>query len=292
MKLIYIMGYGRSGSTLLDIVLGDNKHIVTTGALDNYHVWVKKNLKCACGKDIRECGYWGKVYKDTKFLEKDIKLVQRMDSLLSFFIFKSSQNVKKYCQLNKALFNSISTSFGKNIIVDSSKTARDAIFRPVMLSRFCNFDLKPIFLVRDPRGVVWSAMKKHGSPERHKKDIRLVRFLRALIAWNFTNFMTIFIDKVFLKECLFIRYEDFCKDPINVLHRIRNFTDIDVDNVVNKIIQNQPIDIGHNIGGNRLRFSKSIDSIQIDESWRDDMPKSYCRIVKFISYPLIKYFKY
>ena len=69
-----------------------------------------------------------------------------------------------------------------------------------MLSKFCNFDLKPIFLVRDPRGVVWSAMKKHGSPERQKKDIRVVRFLRALIAWNLTNLMTIFIEKVFLNE--------------------------------------------------------------------------------------------
>jgi len=292
MKIIYIMGYGRSGSTLLDIILGDNEEIVTTGALDNYHVWIDKNLKCACGKNMKSCFYWRKVSKDIDFSEEDINLVKKMDSIRSLFLLKSRKNVKRYCQLTKILFDSIITNFEKNIIVDSSKTARDCIYRPVMLSKFCNIELKPVFLIRDPRGVVWSSMKKHGSPEREKRDIELTRFLRALISWNLTNFMTLVISKVFLKRCLFIKYEDFCKDPINTLLSIKNFADIDVDNVINKISQGHSVDIGHNIGGNRLRFSKSIDSVQLDESWKSNMPKLYCRIVKVVSYPLIKYFKY
>ena len=289
------MGYGRSGSTLLDIILGDNKHIVTTGALDNYHIWVNKNLKCACDKKIRECEYWGLVYKDTKFSDDDIKLVREMDSFRSFFTVnrkKFHQNVKKYIRLNNTLLKSITTHFRKNVIVDSSKTTLDCIYRPIMFLKYCNVDLKPIFLIRNPRGVVWSAMKKHGSPERDKKDTMFFRFLRTLISWNLTNLLTILITKVFLKEFLFIKYEDFCKNPINELLRIKKFTKSEIDNVANKITNQYPIDIGHNIGGNRLRFAKSIDSIQLDESWKENMPKFYFYIVTIISYPLIKYFKY
>ena len=79
---------------------------------------------------------------------------------------------------------------------------------------------------------------------------------------------------------------------VNEKYAYKNTKSILPNNVVNKISKQHPIDIGHNIGGNRLRFSKSIHSIQIDESWRDNMPKLYCRIVAIISYPLIKYFKY
>ena len=292
MKLIYIMGYGRSGSTLLDIVLGDNRHIVTTGALDNYHVWNNKNLLCACGEKMRECSYWGQVCQETRFSENDIKLTKRMESILSFFIFKSSKKVNKYNNLNNKLLNPISVNFAKNTIVDSSKTTSDCIYRPLMLSKFCDVNLKPIYLVRDPRAVVRSAMKKHGSPEREKNDVPLVRFLRALISWNFTNFLTLIIAKTYFSNFLLIRYEDFCKDPINELHRVEKFAGVDLSNVIRKINQSDPIDIGHNIGGNRLRFSKSIISIQEDNSWKRHMPKSYHYIVTIFSFCLIKIFKY
>ena len=292
MKIVYVMGYGRSGSTLLDIMLGDNDNVITTGALSNYILWADQNLNCACGQSVRSCDFWGNVIKDINFSNNDISLLMTMDSINSFFIFKNKNYIDRYCQLTRTLFHSILYRSKKSTIIDSSKTARDSIFRPLMLSKYCNFDLRPIFLVRDPRGVVFSAMNKHGSPEREKKDLTFTRFLRTLISWNFTNFMTIIISKFFLRKFLFIKYEDLCANPINTLLRIKDFANIDVDNVINKINHGDSINIGHNLGGNRLRFSKKIDKIKLDNSWEVDMPILYRSIVKVVSYPLMKYFRY
>lgn len=292
MKIIYIMGYGRSGSTLLDIVLGDNKDIVTTGALDNYFEWVNKNLFCACGKKMDGCDYWSQVAQHNSFSKKDIKLVKKMESIVSFFIYKSRKKINKYKSLNNKLLNSISLNFSKNTIVDSSKTTSDCLYRPLMLSKYCDINLKPIFLVRDPRAVVWSAMKKHGSPERETNDFKLLRFVRTLISWNITNLLTLIIAKVYFKGFMFIKYEDFCKNPIDELHRIEDYTRVDLEDVIQKINQNKSINIGHNIGGNRLRFSKSVRAIKEDNSWESHMPKLYRYIVTIISFYLIRVFKY
>ena len=292
MKIIYIMGYGRSGSTLLDIILGDNEEIISTGALDNFHHWVEHNYKCSCGEPIKHCAYWGEIINCIQFKKEEADLMRNMDSMRSIFIRKSEKDVCKYCQLTNRLLSKVVGSFGKGTVVDSSKTARDSIFRPVMLAKYCHIDLKPIFLVRDPRGVVWSAMKMHGSPERSKNDVPLTRFFRTLISWNLTNLMTLIIIKLALSRCLFVRYEDFCKDPPNTLRRIEDFAEVRLKTVIDKIDDGSPIIVGHNLGGNRLRFSKAVDRIRIDESWKKDMPMFHRGLVTIASYPLIKYFGY
>jgi hypothetical protein len=287
------MGYGRSGSTLLDILLGENKQTFSVGGLSNYHLWLEQNLKCACNQRIKECSFWSQINDKVSFSEEDVRIVKKYESLYSLFslaMFRNSKNLKKYCISNQKLLSAISEHSNKDIIVDSSKTSRDCLSRPIMLLKKCKINLDCIFLVRDPRGVVWSAMKKHGSPERERRDFRFTRFIRTLIAWNIINYLTIFINKFFIKKNLFIRYEDFCEDTVGTLHLIEEFSEIDLSQVIFLINNNMPINIRHNLGGNRLRFSSSINSIKFDQTWKNEMPQSYQIIVKIFSYPLMKRF--
>lgn len=289
------MGYGRSGSTILDILLGQNKQTFSVGGLSNYHLWVEHNLKCACNQKIKECSFWSQITDKVIFSEQDVRIARKYESLYSLFtlaMFRKSKNLKKYCTLNQKILSAISEHSNKDIIVDSSKTSRDSLSRPIMLLKKCKINLDCIFLVRDPRGVVWSAMKKHGSPERERKDFRFTRFMRTLIAWNVVNYLTIFINKLFIKKNLLIRYEDFCENPVEALHLIEEFSEINLSQVIFSIKNNIPINTGHNLGGNRLRFSDSIKSIKLDSAWKKEMPKSYQKIVNILSYPLMKRFGY
>ena len=58
-KIIYIAGLGRSGTTLLDRVLGQADNACSTGELKL--LWRRgcvKNQLCGCGKSFNTCMFW------------------------------------------------------------------------------------------------------------------------------------------------------------------------------------------------------------------------------------------
>ena len=61
-KVLYIMGAGRSGSTLLDMVLGSHPDVRGAGELTNAarNGWLK-NEDCSCGRPVNDCPFWTEV---------------------------------------------------------------------------------------------------------------------------------------------------------------------------------------------------------------------------------------
>lgn len=65
--LVYIAGYGHSGSTLLDMMLGSHTHIESMGEIKHFiqnPSIVAGNSKCACGQYARDCRYWNELTID------------------------------------------------------------------------------------------------------------------------------------------------------------------------------------------------------------------------------------
>ena len=61
-RLIYVMGTARSGTTILEILLGNNPGIANLGEVSHIfaHGFIR-NDDCACGHPARECPVWGEV---------------------------------------------------------------------------------------------------------------------------------------------------------------------------------------------------------------------------------------
>src|SRR6185503_6025734 len=62
-KVLYLPSAGRSGSTLLDRLLGQLGGVFGAGELS--WVWQKglvENGKCGCGVPLRECPVWNEVF--------------------------------------------------------------------------------------------------------------------------------------------------------------------------------------------------------------------------------------
>ncbi|MGH2812195.1 MAG: hypothetical protein ACRDI1_05730, partial [Actinomycetota bacterium] len=58
-RVLYIGGAGRSGSTLLDLMLGQLPGFFAAGELK--YVWDRgllRNELCGCGSSFRECPFW------------------------------------------------------------------------------------------------------------------------------------------------------------------------------------------------------------------------------------------
>jgi len=70
--VLYIIGEGRSGSTLLDMLLGQVDGFESVGELR--FVWSRgkrDNQRCGCGEDFNSCHHWNKVVKRFDQLSND-----------------------------------------------------------------------------------------------------------------------------------------------------------------------------------------------------------------------------
>ena len=64
MKVLFIAGWGRSGSTLLADLLGNCKDFFCIG---EFRLWARRyreNYLCGCGSAFRECHVWGKIFDE------------------------------------------------------------------------------------------------------------------------------------------------------------------------------------------------------------------------------------
>src|SRR5512135_2632453 len=63
-KVIYIAGAGRSGSTILANILGQVQGFFSAGEL--YHLWLSPpdQRLCGCAKRLSDCEVWGGIFKE------------------------------------------------------------------------------------------------------------------------------------------------------------------------------------------------------------------------------------
>src|SRR5215218_3131887 len=189
-RVLQIMGLERSGSTILDIVLGNHPDIESVGEVANLTVngWInreslhgfdQKKLRvpiCTCGKRLdvlyvenpdEACPFWSSVRRewvectDPDSIKSYTKLREdfertRSASLVQQYIRllyekrRRSPLFRLYVVLTRAFFESIRTVSGKPIIVDSTKSPVRAFAHSIVPG----IDLYVVHLVRDGRGVI------------------------------------------------------------------------------------------------------------------------------------------
>lgn len=283
-KILYLMGYGRSGSTFLDILLNNAAAITSVGALSNYWMWLDRDLPCACGQSLPDCPMWGGIVSDHlsrpagrepavwNAVREEVERRHRLSRLLGGRI--ADDLTERYREVTEGLLGAIGERVPTPAIVDSSGSGADKTGRPFALDRYTGADVRVIHLVRDARGVAWSSMKGPGSPEW--PEVRLPRALvgmRAAAAWSIANLTSEWIaHRLGPDRVLRVRYEDLATRPASELRRIGEFADLEVEDLVRKVEADEPLIVGHNVAGNRLRFRDQI-RIRPDFSWRDRMSR-------------------
>jgi hypothetical protein len=75
-----------------------------------------------------------------------------------------------------------------------------------------------------------------------------------------------------------LRYEDFVADPKTALERIGSLIELDLTDVANAASSGKPMQVGHNIGGNRTKKSGTITLRQDDEEWRSALSPTEQRL--------------
>ena len=295
--IIYIMGYGRSGSTILDMLLQQHSDIISAGALNNIYDWQLKSEKCSCENYLSDCEFWSDVLTGNNILANskspfEARTLQfkfeRLSSLWKLVAgFHSELEETSYREGMNELYGNIADVASVNFVVDSSKSTRDCTGRALALGKVAGMPLKSIWLTRDGRGVGWSAIKRTGSDERKRStELPLINYMRAVLSWSMTNLLT-GITTLFMKKgtYLHVRYEDLCQDPDKTLSQIGEFLELDMKEVIYATSGLGDISSGHNLGGNRLRFEKKV-TLKPDLSWHKKLSIQFRMLFVLIGSPV------
>jgi len=271
-NLIYLLGAGRSGTTLLATLLNNHEQIETLGEMHQFYEFLEEGKTCSCGDKLQNCLVWENI--ETKQSSEEIsvrrKLLEKAEKHGQTPKLLLTKNVnKKYLQIQEELFSQIQQQRKSEWFLDSSKY----ITRYLLLKKSKKLNLKGIYVVRDPRGVVYSFQKKVQTSKTP---------LSALLYYNLINFfgeIVYRLDKD--KEVLKIRYEDLVEKPEATLAKI--YAHIFEEKINNEDLPDY-FKMPHIIGGNRMKAKKKI-KIKSDEKWK--VIKNYKQIIYYIlSLPL------
>ncbi len=278
LRVLYIAGCGRSGSTILDTLLGNHVKMESIGEATNIvrNAWLSEESYCACGEPGRTCPFWTKVRRvweqrvgpvDLAGYEQTVRRIESGSrfSLVQRLLKRGDPQYLEYARLTVGLLAAIRDVSGSQIVVDSSKGAA----RALALSMVEGVDLRLVHLVRDCRGVLWSGKKRFRKNDRAgiSKDDAGKSIVRTMKIWSVANLLTGQLRRRLpASKSIRLRYEDLIAQPSVELTRIGDLLEVDLKTVAAAVANGESMALGHTIAGNRLRMSGAV-RLQPDVEW-------------------------
>ncbi len=280
-KLLYIGGYGRSGSTLLDILLSNAESCIGLGEIQNLSNYLDVGgIRCSCGEDFEACAFWSKVFaiyeaNDIYARQNLVKLQDKQgwSRLLRYgFRMRSKQTESTLRYFYEALFKAAKNSENVQVIIESSKSSHDSVARPLILASECGLDVTILHLVRDPRAVVYSILRGSNQKIEAGQEAQIpFGTVRALLGWCMANLGCYIAGRLLGKgRYMLVRYEDLIEHPTDVLKKVGKNVGLDVGPVLRIISQSTLLEVGHHVGGNRMIRSGTV-RLRGDIEWQQSM---------------------
>lgn len=300
-KILYIAAHSRSGSTILDRILGQIDGAFTVGEIRNiWHRSFAENQLCGCSQKFNECQIWQKIVTntniDTNFSEGMYKLSRVVDRYKKIpqIIYPSlrtnnlSKQMIEFQEGLSEIYTGVEKAVKPEFIVDSSKSSSYAMH----LQQLKGFDVHVVHLVRDSRAVAFSRLRKKKRPEIHWKDEYMAQTpaYKTGYQWDLMNFSMDLLQK--FGGYSLVRYEDCMRNPTGVVDKIMN--DMGLYNKNISFIKDKHIELGmdHTVSGNPMRFKVGDIELRVDDQWKDEMTKFDRNIVTAITYTQLKKYGY
>ncbi|MGH2792381.1 MAG: sulfotransferase [Actinomycetota bacterium] len=300
-KVLYIMAWGRSGSTLLGNLLGEIDSFFHAGELRT--IWEKGLLRgrlCGCGEKLRECGFWQDVMA-RGFEDVDVQAISDAQHAAARLRhaprllrghpgngLPGGDDTKAYASSVVSLYEAIREATGARLIVDSSKREADA----ALLRLLDGIEPYYVHLVRDPRAVAysWQRKKKTPEPRREMVTYKPSTSTRNWLGLNVTA--EAIRRRVGPGRYLLVRYEDLATDPRGALESIvRLVGEWPAELPVNEdgTVRLTP---NHTAGGNPGRFSTGPVPLRLDDEWIVRQPRGQRLVATAIALPLLRRYQY
>jgi hypothetical protein len=300
-RVLFLGGLGRSGTTLLERVLGCLPGVCPLGEV--VHLWHRDLIddeRCGCGRPFSTCDFWQEVGerafggwhtidpRHVLLLRDRVERTRHIPRLAApGSTFRN--NIREYADLYARVYTAAAEITGSAVVVDSSKHAGLAY----CLRYAPEVDLRVAHVVRDARGVAYSWTKTVSRPESDGRDT-MTRYSpsRAALLWSVHNAAFGLLGAVGVAVRRF-RYEEFVADPRATSLAIASFAGLDLHTDALGFLAdgadgavNADLPPTHSAAGNPMRFRTGPVEVRADDSWRTALPPRQRRIVTAIAAPL------
>ena len=305
-RVLYIAGLGRSGSTLLSRLLGQVDGVCALG--EAHHVWrtgaprAAADELCGCGRTYAECGFWrdrlaavfdqegGVPTERMRELAGRVARIRHVRRLERGGDRAFEAAVAEYAAVWERLYAEIARHTGARVIVDASKDLGPLYF----LRRIAGLEVAVLHLVRDPRGVAHSWSRRKLRPEFVGREIYMNRHGALDVAWrwSYSNVLAQRAARHF-PALLRLRYEDFVAAPREALAGICAFAGLpDADLGFLDGRRARLARATCTLSGNPMRFGGGELVIRPDAEWRERMPAVSRALVGALTWPLARRYGY
>lgn len=295
-KVLYISGSARSGSTVLTKALGELDDVFAAGELRL--IWQRSYINgddCGCGMGFRECAVWSEVTERTFVMSPNVDprtmvamqpkrryvplaLLPPSDRFLARFF-------KQYIANLDALYSAIADTTECRVIVDSSKIPLYAH----ILQLAPSVDLYVLHLMRDPHGVEYSRLRRKEKGDPRFRDHRL---WKSALSWCIENAIHEVFGRRRPSRYLRIRYEDLMEAPVETIDTIGRFLG-ELNLGTPPIVDGKlALHTNHTIAGSENRGETGAIPLRLDNAWQQKMRTADRRTVTGMTFPLLRHYGY
>jgi hypothetical protein len=303
--VLYLAGLGRSGSTLLERMIGELDGVCPAGEL--VHLWhrgIELNEACGCGEPFSDCPFWSEVgekafggwqnlpVRRVEQLRRTVDRSRRIPAMLAHRLRpKFAAELHEYTSYYTALYDAIRAVSGCSVVIDSSKHPSLAF----ALAARTDLDLRLVLMVRDPRAVAYSwtkATQRPGAGDRGIAAMTTYKPARTAALWLGHNSSLAYLQQLNV-PVLTVRHEDVVHDPQSEVRRIAVWaglpSDIAIPVSANGVAQ---LTASHTVSGNPMRFQTGAVPIVADETWQTATSRRSLATVTAVTLPLLHHFDY
>jgi len=302
--VLYIAGSGRSGSTILDTVLGQVDGFFSAGELR--YLWgrgVIEDRLCGCGQRFSRCPVWTRVLEHAGIAQPravahemlasyaTVARVRHVPMLLRNRHRAGSvvAGLDGYGERLDGLYRAVRDVTGSEVIVDSSKSPAYGF----LLSGIPGVNVHIVHMVRDPRAASFSWVRKKEQPDRttpgYMKPLGTARSAALWTTWNTTARLLWAGGDL---PYMVLRYEDFVADPEAAVKAILDLVGRPgrpLPFLGHGSVRLAPT---HTVAGNPVRLQCGDVQLQADDEWITQMSPRAKRIVSAITAFAMGHFGY
>ena len=304
LKVLYVIGWGRSGSTLLDTLLGEVDGFFSSGEL--YKIWqegLTEGRKCGCGRPVVACPVWSEVLAGIFPDPSSLNLAQitrwhneELRTRDTWRVMRASSGdrvpsraVLRYADIMERLYRKVGEVTGAEVVVDSSKVPSNA----ALLELMTGIEPYILQLVRDPRASAFSWQRQRARLDLHEAE-RMPRFglTKSSLNWLAFNAAGEALRRRHPRRSYLLRYEDLVAKPRDAVGGIVRFvggTDRTLPFAEERIAHLRE---NHTVSGNPSRFSTGRIEIREDDEWKRSQSPSQRAFVVALSLPLLRRYRY
>jgi hypothetical protein len=257
--IVYIIGVGHSGSTLLDLLLGSHSLTFSVGELIALSSTGKPGRHerilaepCDCGAPSKSaCAFWGEV--DRRLQRDHATSLREIDLEVA--------DPAAFQTANRAIYSAVAEQSGRSYVIESSKRA----------TRFerlveAGFDVRPIHILREPHGVIASNLRKgHDWRDQCRSYSRKALRTRRLLA-----------DRDHMR----IRYEALATRPEETIRAVMEWLGLEFEPEQMRWSRT----VHHHLAGNRMRLTGD-DAIRFDQRWKTDLTAGQRWLISLCTLP-------